>query len=158
MKTSLRFAGLFLGEILIVAIVIFYVTTGGNHYYLLNYFRDDWSFIGIVAGAFVILLVSGLLKDFGKAFILAFREEVEVAEGKRSCLALQCAMISVSVWSILVTIVGVVAAQDGLILEPMEPFVVAEINALCAGLPSGGIMLLLLLCPIYYRLKRLTII
>ena len=110
-----------------------------------------WAMMG---GVLITLLSSGQLMDFGKSFVLAIRTEIEASEGQRACLALQCAMFAAFIWSILICIVGVVAAQNGLFLEPMEDFAVANINALCAAQPGIGMLIILLLCPLYFRIKR----
>lgn len=110
-----------------------------------------WAMMG---GVLITLLSSGQLMDFGKSFVLAIRTEIEASEGQRACLDLQCAMFAAFIWSILICIVGVVAAQNGLFLEPMEDFAEANINALCAAQPGVGVLIVLLLCPLYFRIKR----
>ena len=152
MKKLWSFLTLLLCEITLLVFIIFVISLNGV--FLLNYFTDAIPFIGIVGGVLITLLSSGQLMDFGKSFVLAIRTEIEASEGQRACLALQCAMFAAFIWSILICIVGVVAAQNGLFLEPMEDFAVANINALCAAQPCVGVLIVLLLCPLYFRIKR----
>lgn len=152
MKKTWSFLMLLLGEIALLVFIVFVISL--NEMFILNYFTDAIPFIGIVGGTLITLLSSGQLMDFGKSFVLAIRTEIEATEGQRACLALQCAMFSAFIWSILVSIVGVVTAQNGLFLEPMEDFAVANINALCAAQPGIGMLIILLLCPLYFRIKR----
>ncbi len=151
MKRICRYFIAILGEVFILSFFLLLIRTYGEN--LLWYFYDGRSLLGTIVGIFIIVFISGHLYDFVNAFRLSVDFDDDVKAGKRSLLALKCAMISSVTISAFITIVGIVVAQNDVYLAEEGINVKAEIYAICASQPTYGLMIVLLLIPIYYRLK-----
>ena len=156
MKTIWNILMLILGEVLIVGFCLFVIRlSGGGTNLFAIYYVQTIPVIGIVGGVCIILFAAGQLRDFGRAFVLAVREKNDAAAGRKSCNALLCAMVSSLIMSVFITMAGVIAAIDGYSWEPeQDKALIAMSQSLCVALPASGILLIFLLLPIYFRIRR----
>lgn len=114
-------------------------------------FFDFTSILYVLIMTVIVMVISGTLKDFLKAFPLAMRKVVstEIGQVKKSLLAVKIAMITVNAVGIMAFVIGFI-----IILGQLVDFERIGINLAVAMLSiMYGIAITILLIPIYTRLK-----
>lgn len=140
-------------ELIVLAFVFLVIRMNGRN--LFWYYNQGIPLICTMMGVFVMLLASGLFHSFIKAFMLITKTRIEIPEGRKARNALLCAMISAPVSNILVTIAGTVASENGKILSEIDLYTNSNLRAICIASSIYGIILILLLIPVYFRIKSL---
>ena len=99
----------------------------------------------------LVIAISGMLKDFIKAFPLAMKkiESTEICQVKRSLLAMKTAIVTINVVGVAISVIGVIIICGKLVeWESIGPNLVVAMLTIIYGLAAT-----LLLIPIYIRLK-----
>lgn len=139
----------------VVFMVGVFISSGGNIVFL----ADFPSIIIIVGFMLMVIIGAGLMKDFNKAFGIAFfgKKDCRLTDIKKSLLAVKVSMISGMAGSMFAAILSVIIVFNYLTpgeffeLMLMKNMAVAIIPILYAS------MYVLFMLPVYAVLKRKTI-
>lgn len=150
-----RVLSLIVGEIAIVILIgaVFRLMMGPD--IIAEIYLDVWSALSIIAVAFAVLAAAGLLGDFGRAFgyCVSDASETVATQVRKAANAVKLSMIASVLTGVLIAIYRVI----GLLYSPMttEPeFLPLFLADLMIGI-LYGIVVVILLLPIYGRLKKL---
>lgn len=115
---------------------------------------DGWSGLSIIGMTFAVLAVAGLLRDFGRAFGYCVADASDIAhmQVKKAADAVKLSMVTAVLTGVLIAIYRVI----GLLYSPVvaEPeFMPLFLADMIIGI-LYGIVVVILLLPIYGRLKK----
>lgn len=144
---------IFIAEELLLFLYLFYILSIGK-----NTIRWMCNFMGIWAvygSVFLILLITGLLKDFVKAFSYLFKKKEEIAEIslKRALLSVKAAMAMAVLSNLFKQIIVFIQISNG--YQSIELFREGLFVSLAGfgGNAIHGVVAVILLLPVYIRLR-----
>lgn len=119
-------------------------------------FVDVPTFTYTISISIVVLFAAGMLKDFGKAFLIAIRKENGIGREqiRKSLLAVKTAIISINVSGMLQFVIALIISLktwSGM-QEELETFVIWTAVAFLGFVYA--LVITLILIPIYIRLKE----
>ncbi len=116
-----------------------------------GFFVDFPSLLYVLIMTVIVMVISGRLKDFMKAFPLTMKNiaSTEIRQVKRSLLAVKTAIVTINIVGVMAAVIGAIIICGKLsAIEALGPNLAVAMISVCYGLV--GTMLLI---PIYARLK-----
>jgi len=152
-KGALKLAALIVGEVAVLLCLFLCVKMCAPGLKATLWFHDPVSEFAAYGVPLVMLLAAGLLPEFFQSFAYIVRkaEEVNAAQLKKSLLAVKLAMVTAVVAQLFVTICGFVSLLESAYGE-MEMALSAGF-ALLGGISIHGVVVVMILLPVYARLK-----
>lgn len=114
---------------------------------------DNLSWLPIIGMIFIVLAVTGLLKEFGRAFAYCFKGESELtaAQVKRAAFSIKLSIVTALLTGILMTIVVTIGILYSPVVGQTDNLPLVFGNSIIGMLYS--IIAAILLLPIYAKLK-----
>lgn len=158
-KERKEFIGMVLGIIAII-LLFFYIVVSFGGLVAIGNFLDVVLMTFLLAAVILVLLVAGMLRDFGKAFLLITQraKEENIQQIRKSMVAVKTVIVTVNIAGVLAALVGIIEslrvwAQSDYEVQLVVLWISVALLSCCYAL-----VISLILTPIYMRLKNKLIV
>lgn len=150
-------AGTVIGFLLMIVMIVFMIFgfTKDGYKHVIRFF-DPMSFFYVAGIPFLVLLISGMLPDFGRAFSICYKRNADISAhmAEEALTAVKTALYSLLLSGVLTFVTGfIISAASS---QPDMETMLSNMGTAALTIFYGALFTLLLL-PTAVRLKRLLI-